>query len=66
VDPLFLGVFNVVSCCVLWFPGRKFSGTPGRATAGKTIYHFYDRRHQAGYFCIAYNFTKKGAEKRNV
>jgi hypothetical protein len=38
MDPLFLGVFNVIPCRVLWFPGGEPTRAYGRASTGKTIY----------------------------
>ena len=37
MDSLFLGVFNVISCCVLWIFGRKSTGALHRKAQGKTI-----------------------------
>jgi len=42
MDTLFLGVLNVIPCCVLWLFGGEPKGAYGRASAGKTIYEFID------------------------
>jgi len=36
-DPLFLGVFNVVSCCVLRLFGRIYTGANNRTTLGTSV-----------------------------
>ncbi|MDZ4793088.1 MAG: hypothetical protein SGI96_18330, partial [Bacteroidota bacterium] len=41
-DPLFLGVFNVVSCCVLRIPCRVQIGTHHRESTGKKICLFIE------------------------
>ena len=44
MDTLSLGVFNVISCGVLWFPGGKYTGALCGASTGKAIYIFINNR----------------------
>jgi hypothetical protein len=49
MDPLFLGVFNVIPGCKSWVFCRKPTGAYGRASTGDSVHEIDDRRSEIGY-----------------